>query len=84
MADVKLHDGTEITFDLYKFTVAEYKVLFTDDSGEKQDALISLAAGLKDGEIKKLSFPDGMKLSAAFYEKCRSVTKDPNSESAST
>ena len=84
MADVTLHDGREITFDLYTFNITEYKSMFEDESGAKSNALIEKSAGLKDGELATLPFPDERKINAVFFEKCRNVTKDPNLESAST
>ena len=82
MADVKLHDGREITFDLYTFTFEEYRLSFEDD--EKQAAMISKAVGLSLEEFRVLSFPDNRKVVHGFFVRCTDIIKDPNSESAST
>ena len=87
MTDVILHDGREITIDLYTFSNAEYMDIFKGDEDEQQakgEALISRAAGLSLEEFRALAFPDSRKVYGKFFSKCRDVVKDPNSESAST
>ena len=86
MTDVTLHDGREITIDLYTFTNVEYMDIFKGTEEEQQakgEAIISRAAGLTSDEFKALSFPDSRKVYDKFFSKCRDIVKDPNSESAS-
>ena len=83
MSDYKTKDGKEITFDLYTFTNAEYMQIF----GEGDDVLnklVAKAAGITVEELNALPYPDNRKIVALFFEKCRDVTKDPNSASVST
>lgn len=82
MADLTLSDGKEITFDLYKFTFAEYSKIFEDDA--HADELISKSIGMEAEALRALPFPDNRRIFAAFFKKCRDVMTDPNLESAST
>jgi len=84
MADVILHDGKEITLNLYSFTYDEYMEIFGEGNEQKADALVAKCAGLTAEELKALPYPDNRKIYFQFFKKCREVTQDPNSESAST
>ena len=84
MADVTLHDGREITFDLYTFNFTEYIEIFEEGNQDKANALVAKSAGLTTEELQGLPYPDNRKVFADFFKRCREVTKDPNSESAST
>ena len=88
MTDLTLHDGKEIAFDMNAFRLDEYLAMFEDDkdnkSEDKQNVVVGKATGMKPEDIKSLGFEDNRKLFAAFFSKAREVTKDPNSESAST
>lgn len=84
--DVTLHDGKEITFDLNAFTLKEYMSIFEDDEkyNERSSELVAKSSGMTAEEVQSLGYADNRKLFAAFFAKCRDVTKDPNSESASS
>ena len=84
MADVKLSDGREITFDLYKVSLREFRALLNperpDDEG---DELLGRCSGLSAEEIGDLPYPDFRKLTRAFYNRARNPLADPNSVSES-
>lgn len=85
MADVVLHDGRTITFDLYRFTFAEYMAVFSAEDGEQQaNELIARAAGMQADEYVNLPYPDNRRIYKKFFELCRDVMANPNSESAPT
>ena len=85
MTDLTLHDGKEITIDLYTFTNKEYMEIFEGDKQfEKADELIAKATGLTVKEFQELPYPDNRKIYRAFFKKCVDVITDPNSESVST
>lgn len=86
MADVKLHDGREITFNLNAFTLQEYMAIFDDEEKYQELAskLIAKSSDMTADDIQQLGFADNRILFSTFFAKCRDVTKDPNSESASS
>lgn len=83
MADVTLKNGREITFDLYSFTFDEYLKIFSEDD-KAGNELISRAAGITVEEYLHLPYPDNRKIYKKFFELCRDVMSNPNSESAPT
>lgn len=84
MADLTLKDGKEITFDLYSFTFDEYLKIFSDDDGKAGNELIARAAGITVEEFLHLPYPDNRKIYSKFFQLCRDVMSNPNSESAPT
>lgn len=84
MADVTLKDGREITFDLYSFTFEEYLKIFSDKGEEVSNDLIARSAGITVEEYLHLPYPDNRKIYKKFFDLCRDVMSNPNSESAPT
>ena len=84
MTDLTLHDGREIAFDLYSFTFTEYMEIFGEGNEEKADALIARSINLTVEDFKALPYPDNRKVVNLFFKKCREVTENPNSASASS
>ena len=85
MADVTLSDGREITFDLNKISIKEYRALFTVEQPDDEEyATLAKAAGIKTEEVATLGFEDWRRFGAAFFAKAREPLADPNSASAST
>jgi hypothetical protein len=85
MADLTLEDGREITIDLTKINLREYRALF--DAGQKpeeEDRLLSRVCGLTLEEYQTLPYPEWRKLTQKFFERARNPLADPNSVSAST
>ena len=80
-----LSDGREITFDLYKVTLEEYRALFSrKQAQEDEDVIMARVAGLEVEDYRKLPYPDWRRLTLAFFEAARSPLADPNSVSEST
>ncbi len=85
MSDLTLSDGREITFDLDKISIREYRALFDPkQSVAEEDALIRAVSGLGDEEYLGLSLNDQKRLLKAFLKKARAPLADPNSAGAST
>lgn len=83
MSDVTLSDGREITVDLTKFNVMDYRGVIAPDisleeRADREDALISKAVGLTLDEYRDLPFVDWRRVSKVFYEVAREPLKDPN------
>jgi hypothetical protein len=79
MADLTLSDGKEITFDLSKMTIREYRGLFsTTEDTDTSDGTIAKVAGLTLEEFQALPFPDYRRVSAKFFARAREPLTDPN------
>lgn len=79
MADVILSDGREITFDMSKVSLREYRAIFDKDQPqEEEDALISRASGLTVDEYLNLPYPEWRKLIMAFFAVARNPLTNPN------
>ncbi len=80
MADITLSNGREITFDLTKLTLREYRGLF--DRNQKQgdeDEVISRSAGMTLDEYQDLTLYDSKQIVVAFLKTARKpVGVDPN------
>lgn len=82
---ITLSDGRELTVDLTKITIAEYRKLFAPETTpEEEDALLAPCFGLTVEEFQALPYPDYKRVTAAFFEQARNPLADPNSASAST
>lgn len=69
-SDFVLKDGTEITFDLEKITVEEYRNMFKPGATqEAEDALVARVAGIDPSAFKKMSLREYKKFTQAFYTK---------------
>lgn len=76
---VKLSGGREVTFDLNRITVAEWRALFdADQSAEDGDATLAKAAGLTAEEIAVMGFSDYRRLTKAFFEAAKEPLADPS------
>ena len=68
--DFVLKDGTEITFDLEKITVEEYRGMFKPGATqEAEDAMVARVAGIDPAMFKKMSLHEYKKFTQAFYTK---------------
>ena len=76
-ADVVLTDGREITFDLNKMTVKEWRLFIDNITVEVEDALIERCAGVEPGSIGELGYEEWRAFSKAFYKRIREAA-DPN------
>ncbi len=79
MSDIKLADGREITFDLYKISRREFEKLF-DKKTTRTDEAVSIArvAGISTDELLDLPLPDWKKVVVAFYKKAQAPLADPS------
>jgi hypothetical protein len=85
MADVTLHDGREVSFDLDALTIREFRQLLDPrQKQEDEDAIICRVTGLEMEVYLSLSKADEKRLWAAFFKKVREPLADPNSASASS
>ncbi len=85
MPDVTLANGRDLTFDLSKITISEFRLLFDPAQKEHEgDALVGRCAGLSVKEIGALPYPDYRLLMREFFRKAREPFANPNSPSAST
>ena len=79
MADYVLPDETEVTFDLEKMTVKEYRDFAKGaQSDAEDDLLMARVTGLAVEQIESLSQPTYRRLIKAFYDKSRQPLNDPN------
>jgi hypothetical protein len=75
---VKLHDGREISIDLYKVTRREFSRFGEKDTPEdEENAILAKAAGLKADEIPNLPQPDFDKIVIEFYKTRRDLMANP-------
>jgi len=79
MADITLADGRDITFDLGKLTIKEYRALF-DPQQPDADEYTTLAkvTGLGAQEIGDLPLLEWKRLYRAFMTACAQPLADPN------
>lgn len=85
MSDIKLSSGQEVTLDLYKISLQEFRWLLDPDRpNEEGDAIIGRAIGMDAEAVGKLPYPDYRLLVKTLFEKARNPLENPNSESAST
>lgn len=78
-------NGREITIDMSRVKVREYRALTRPDCPiEEEDKVMSLVSGLSIDEIGDLSWLDYRALWAEFFERARNPLAVPNSPSAST
>lgn len=87
MADLKLSDGREISFDMNAITLGEWRMLFDSSiPTEDDDIIMAKAAGLAPEELSEIGYQDYRELARAFFKKAREPLADPNlpSESIST
>lgn len=84
-ADVTLSDGRELTIDLNRVTISEYRALFkTDQPDEEEYAILAKVCGVETAEIAALGYIDWKRTWQAFFKKAQEPLADPNSPSAST
>ena len=85
MADITLSDGREITFDLNKISIKEYRALFKPEQPDTEEyKLLARVSGLTADEVGNLGYDDWRRFARAFFEKAREPLADPNSAGAST
>lgn len=80
MSDLKLSDGREVTIDLYKITIKEWRALLNPEQKEDDEyALLAKVSGMKPKEVADLPYPDFRLLGQKVAEKASSPLSDPNS-----
>lgn len=79
MADVTLSDGKEITFDLSKMTIKEYRsILDPQEETDKSDGTLARVAGMELEDVQNLPYPDYRRIANAFFKKCQEPLQLPN------
>jgi len=79
MSDLTLLDGREITFDISKISLREFRALIDPDRPDEEgDELLGRCAGLDAEEVADLPYPEYRKLTRAFFAKAREPLSDPN------
>lgn len=79
MADVTLSNGREVIFDLYAFTMAEFRALLNVAQSEDEgDEIVARAAGMTLQEVQNLPYLDYRKLFAAFIQRVRNPLENPH------
>lgn len=79
MADLTLSDGREITLDLNRITLEEWRNLFHQEQPEEEgDKILARVCGLEAGEIVKLGYLDYRRLTKKFFERAREPLADPS------
>lgn len=78
MADYTLGNGREITFDLHKLNMRQWRGLFdASESDERSDETLARVAGLSADEMDALDFIEYKQLFAAFLRKTREPLANP-------
>jgi hypothetical protein len=68
--DVVLADGREVTFDLTKLTIKEYRRLFDKtQTPEEEDVVLARLAGLEAEDVAGLNFIDYHQFIHAFFKR---------------
>ena len=75
--DVVLADGREITFDLTKMKVKEWRKFIDEVTPEAEDELMERCAGLEPGAVGDFDYVEWRAFTKAFY-KCIREAADPN------
>jgi len=84
MKTVTLHDGRELTIDLYRVTMAEWRSLFDPKQAQaEEDAIVARILGIEADALRSLPFPDFRKAMKAVLDVGSGPLDDPNSQSAS-
>ena len=79
MADLILSDGQEITFDLNKITIKEYREIFDPtETNEDSDRKLAKVCGMELDEVLSISYLDYRQLVNAFFRKCKEPLAVPN------
>jgi hypothetical protein len=80
MSDLKLSDGTEVTIDLYKITIKEWRnLLDPEQSNEDEYKLLAKVSGLTAKQVGDLAYRDFRLLGQKVAEKASNPLSDPNS-----
>lgn len=78
MADFELHDGRDVTFDLYAISMAEYRALFNPSQPDADEyATLAKVTGLTAGDIAGLPMMEYRRLFKAMLDKAREPLENP-------
>lgn len=79
MADITLSDGREITIDLGKISVREWRALFDPKQPDADEyATVGRVAGLTAEQVAGLPLPEWQRLYRAILKKAQEPLADPN------
>ncbi len=79
MADIKLKDGSEVTFDLEAITYSDYRhfaagALTVDEDNQ----MLAKVTGLPLDQVGKLTLKEWRQVARAFFRKAAGPLDDPN------
>lgn len=79
MSDFTMPDGRELTFDLSRITMREYRGMMDNAKPDENDELIVKCAGnvITAEEIADLPQPVARRLLTSFFKKAREPLADP-------
>lgn len=81
MADYVLHDGTEVSFDLYQLKRSEYVRLSNGDMEDPEVyEVMARVTGLAPEIFEEMSWPDWQVLFTEFHRKARAPINEANDE----
>jgi hypothetical protein len=79
MPDFTLENGRDITFDLSKMSVKEYRRLFDKEQTQaEEDETLARVCGLTVDEYLAIPYPEWRSLTIAFFGAARRPLADPN------
>jgi hypothetical protein len=85
MSQITLSDGRDVSIDLHRITMREYRAIFADGRPQAdEDSAIAKACGLTPEQFIDLPQPDARRLILAFIKLAAEPLADPNSQSVST
>lgn len=80
MSDLKLSDGREVTIDLHRVTIKEWRALLKPDQPEEDEyATLAKVVGWKAKDVENLPYPDFRLLGNKIAEMASRPLSDPNS-----
>jgi len=79
MSDIEV-GGYEVTFDLSKMTIKEYRSTYdpAQPEGDADEIMARCADGITLEELQSLSYPDWRLFGRAFFKKAQEPLADPN------
>jgi len=82
--NVKLSGGKEITIDLFRISIREFRQLVKSPDQDTEDRILAKVAGITEEELLSLPQPDYRLLVDKFFKAIQEPLADPTSASEST
>lgn len=79
MADITLHDGREITFNLDALSMREFRALVRPEQTDAEEyAMLAKVSGLTPDDVADLPMLEYRRFAKAFITKATEPLADPN------